>query len=393
MSTHKTVIVKRQLEPGVTPFAIEKTSTALVDHPYMSHMAPIAIFNGRGSGCKLNIKLLNTRPLTGPQSLVSQMSIQRITGVTGGFEVPEFQLDSGAAPLPSQVLHVFNPSSVTGATTLRNTFICSGANFTRALSKMTAMWDGDSRKGFDSGEFIRSGGDADCQKHVLREGQGLAVTFSANGPTFCFGLTMVVRNQATGETYRYNDMIEPRFMSGQVAWALLNGSGSGVVLELSRVQIRELGTDEVPMITYEPIDGIDWSSEDAIYLMADSAETLPAEVFIKKNCVTARAGSKYGALITSPMYRRVTLAEAPFGPGIAGGPQISRRGIFSPDMDTRGSAPITLSEGQGIALFIRNASAQLFHEFTATVDIENVNPSPADIAAAIWSREGRSLTT
>jgi len=39
-------------------------------------------------------------------------------------------------------------------------------------------------------------------------------------------------------------------------------------------------------------------------------------------------------------------------------------------MDNRGEAPITLAEGQGIALIIRNASAQLYHEFTATIDIE-----------------------
>jgi hypothetical protein len=257
---------------------------------------------------------------------------------------------------------------------------------------MASMWDGNSRSGFDSGEFLRSGGDVDTQKHVLREGQGLAVTFQAHGPTFCFGLIMVVRNQSTGETYRFNDMIEPRFMSGEVAWAIYNGAGSGVILELSRVQIRELGTDEVPVITYEPIDGIDWTSEDAVYLMADSAETLPAEVFIKKNCVTLRAGSKYGALITSPAYRRVTLSEPPFGPGITGGPQVARRGVFSPDMDTHGAAPIVLSEGQGIALFIRTASAQLFHEFTATIDVETVIPSPAEVAASVWTYADRTLT-
>jgi len=140
----------------------------------------------------------------------------------------------------------------------------------------------------------------------------------------------------------------------------------------------------VPVITYEPIDGIDWSSDDAVYLMADSAETLPAEIFIKKNCVTTRAGAKYGALIASPAYRRVTLAEPPYGPAITGGPQVARRGLFSPDMDTRGAAPIVLSEGQGIALFIRTASAQLFHEFTATIDIEGADvsgtyPAPDDV--------------
>ena len=258
---------------------------------------------------------------------------------------------------------------------------------------MTSMLNGDSRAGFDSGEFMRSSGaDLDCQKHTLREGEGLVVQFLANGPTFCFGISAVVRNAATGACYRFNDMIEPRFMANSYAWGIINGVGSGVVLELSRLQIRELGTDEVPYITYEPIDGIDWVSEDAIHVMSDSVDSLPAEVFIKKNCACQRAGAKYGGIVTAPMYRKVTLAEPPWGPGVSGGPQIARRGVFSPDMDTRGSAPITLSEGQGIALFIRTPSAQLFHEFTATIDIEDLFPTAEEIAAAIWTREGRTLS-
>lgn len=392
MSTHKTVIIKRQLEPGSAIFAIEQPVNAITGHPYMNHPAPIAIFNGQGSGVVLNIKLLNTRPMTGPQNPTSTIEVRQITAISGGTPVLPTKHDSANADLPAQVVSVFEPNAVTGSTSLRRVFICSGANFTRPLANMTSMLNGDSRMGLDSGEFMKMTGDADFQKHTLTEGQGISITLTANGPTFCFGLSVMVRNQVTKECYRFNDMIEPRFMSGTPVWALLNGAGSGVILEVLRIQIRELGTDETPYITYEPIDGIDWSSEDAVYIMSDSATTLPAEVFIKKNCITTRAGAKYGGIITSPAYRRVTLAEPPWGPGITSGPQIARRGIFSPDMDTRGSAPITLREGQGIALLIRNASAQLFHEFSATIDIESVNPTPAEIAEAVWSASGRTLT-
>lgn len=392
MSTHKTVFVKRQLEPGTTPFSVELPQNALTGHPYFQHIAPIAIFNGQGSGVKLNIKMLNCRPLTGPQTPTSTMEVRRITAITGGTPVAPVKLDSANADLPSQITSVFAPDSVTGTTSLRRTFICSGANFTRALANLSSMLNGDSRAGFDSGEFMKMTGEVELQKPTLNEGEGLAVVFTANGPTFCFGLTVMVRDRATNETHRFNDMIEPRFLSGNVAWAILNGAGSGISLEILRIQIRELGTDEIPYITYEPIEGFDSAAEDAVYLMADSAETVPANVFIKKNCNTMRAGSKYGGIMSSPAFRRVTLGEPPYGPGISGGPQIARRGLFSPDMDTRGAAPITLNEGQGVALFIRNASAQLYHEFTATVDIETVVPTPAEIAAAVWTRAGRTLT-
>jgi len=353
-----------------TPFSTELPTNAITGYPYPEHIAPIAIFNGQGSGVKLNLKLLNCRPNTMAQALVSTLEFRKITAITGGTPVYPVKHDSADADMPSQVVSVFAPLSVTGTTPLRRAFICSGASFTRPLANLTSMLNGDSRTGFDSGEFVKMTGEPELQKHTLNEGEGIAITFTANGPTFAFGLSVMVRDRATNQCYRFNDMVEPRFMSGETAWALLNGAGSGVVLEVLRIQIRELGTDEIPFISYEPIDGIAFDGEDAVYVMADSADTLPTNVFIKKNSVTMRAGSKYGGFMSLPAMRRVTLGEPPFGPGIAGGPQIARRGLFSPDMDTRGSAPITLSEGQGIALFIRNASAQLYHEFTATVDIE-----------------------
>jgi hypothetical protein len=393
LSQHKTVIVKRQLEPGSVPFAYEQPVNSLSGHPYLEHPAPIAIFNGQGSGAILNIKLLNCRPMTGPQSSVSTLEVRRITAVTGGDPVLPVKHDSGNADLPAQVVSVFAPLSVTGTTSVRRAFICSGANFTRPMGNLTSMLNGDSRAGLDSGEFMKMTGEPQLQKHTLNEGQGISIVLTADGPTFCFGLSVMVRNKATNQCYRFNDMIEPRFMNGTPVWALLNGAGSGVVLEVLRIQIRELGTDEVPYLTYEPIDGIDWGAEDAVYMMADSSIPLPANIFLKKNCITTRAGAKYGGVITSPAYRRITMAEPPWGPGITGGPQIARRGIFSPDMDTRGAAPITLREGQGIALLIRNASAQLFHEFTATIDIETIQPTPAEIAAAVWTSTGRTLTS
>lgn len=340
----------------------------------------------------LNIKMLNSRPLTGPQAPVSTIETQRITGMVGGDPVFAAKHDSANADLPSQVEAVFAPESVTSTGSVRRAFICSGANFTRSLANLCSMLNGDSRTGFDSGEFMKMTGEPELQKHTLNEGEGLALTLTTNGPTFCFGLSVMIRNRLTNECYRFNDMIEPRFVNGTPVWAIMNRAGSGVVLEVLRIQIRELGTDEVPVINHEPIDGIDWSGEDAVYVMADSADSLPPGIYLKKNCLTSRAGSKYGGIITSPAYRRVNLAEPPWGPGVTTGPQIARRGLFSPDMDTRGAAPITLREGQGIALFIRNPSAQLFHEFTATIDIETVYPTPEEIAEAVWSRAGRSLT-
>jgi hypothetical protein len=43
-------------------------------------------------------------------------------------------------------------------------------------------------------------------------------------------------------------------------------------------------------------------------------------------------------------------------------------------------------------MFIRTASAQLFHEFTATIDIVTMIPTPAEVAEAVWTYPDRTLT-
>ena len=190
---HQTVIVKRQLEPGSTPFAIERTSTSLADYPYNDHLAPIAVFNGQGSGKILSIKLLNTRPQTGSQSPSSLIRFLRIASVTGGSDLTPIKLDSNNADLPSQVRAAFD-CDVSSSSIIRRDFICSGANFTRTLANLTSMLNGDSRTGLDTGEFVRySGDDLDLQKIVLREGEGVAVLFEVDGPTFCFGISAIHR--------------------------------------------------------------------------------------------------------------------------------------------------------------------------------------------------------
>lgn len=369
----KTVYVQEIIKVG-DPFSVDPPFTAVTGHPSFSQPSPISFFNSKGSGYNAHIKLMNLRPLSGPNAAASIISVQRITAYTGGTVKQPFSFDSNNAALPSQVTAVTSPASVTLVATdeYRRSMILCEQNPTRTLATLCACANGDARTGFDSGEFIRLTGDSDVTGYILREGQGIALVNKANSAAHCYVVNIRMKVQSTGACYRYEHVIEPVYMSGDAPFLLFNGSGSGLVLEVEKIQIREIGTDEYVTADYSLIDGImgaECPCEDAGYIMADSTDSLPSGILIKKNCVTARLGSKIGALITLPANRRLTLTESPYGPGITRGPQIARRGIFTPDM---AGPDIVLREGMGIGLFLRNGGSQLFYEFSAIITLEEI---------------------
>jgi hypothetical protein len=387
----RTVFVEELIKSG-DPFAIEQPPTAVTGHPYLDQPSPLAVMNESGSGQIVRVRLSNLRPNTGPNALTSLVAIQKITALTPGTPTVPFKFDSTSADLPAEVLTGRDPGAytITANSTIRRVMALTELNPTRALAWMVASNDGDSRMGFDSGEMIRLTGDADVTGHVLREGQGLALVFVTDSPSHCFTANCRFKNAATGATYRLNEIVEPRYMAGVAALYIFNGSGSGVVLEVEKIQVREIGTDELVVAEYQLIEGL-YGGDVPNYVMSDTAQSLPTGITIRRNCVCNRMGSKAGALITMPSIRRVLLAEPPYGPGISGGPQISRRGVFSKDWEEI-NGEVILREGQGVGLFLRSAGSQLCHEATITIEVEDAYPTPAEIAAAVWTKTGRTLT-
>lgn len=381
----KTVYIQEIIKIS-DPFSGEIPPTAIAGHPYLTQPSPLAIFNEQGSGKKIRVKLLNLRPMSGPNAVTSLIAIQQISAYSGGVSLTPFKFDSANNDLPSQVVCNIDPASVTltANTKLRRSMTLCEQNPVRALAPLCACANGDARSGMDSGEFIRLTGDADVTGYILREGQGLAIVYEANSPSHGYAVNLRMKNMADGQCYRYDYLIEPRYMSGVCPIILFNGSGSGIVLEVEKMQIREIGTDEIVLADYSVIDGIMGSEcmgATPSYVMADSADSLPSGVLLKKNCVTARAGSKIGAVITSPAQRRLVLTEPPYGVAISGGAQIARRGFLSPDML---NSDILLNEGSGIGIFLRNGGSQVFYEFTAILNVE-IPETPSGSGPTAWA--------
>lgn len=387
----QTVFVQELLKSG-DPFSIEMPPNAVTGHPYVNHASPLAIMNETGSGKIIKLRIANLRPNTGPNALNGIVSVRRITSVSGGYTTVPFKFDSTNSDLPSQVEAGYSPSSVVlvGGGVIKRSTTLSLLNPTRALAGLCSASNGDARSGMDSGEFIRLTGDAQVTGYILREGEGLALVYDTDSASHCYAANLRFKVVSTGASYRLSEVIEPRFMAGNVGAYLINKAGSGVVLEVEKIQIREIGTDEIVIADYQIIDGLE-GGEIPNYVMADTATSLPSGITIRRNCVTARAGSKIGALITLPSSRKVVLSEPPYGVGISGGPQIARRGIMARDFDME-AEPVVLREGQGFGIFLRSAGAQLCHEAIFVFDIIDAYPTAQEIAEAVWTRTGRTLT-
>jgi hypothetical protein len=385
---NQTIFAQEFIEAG-TPFAVEMPPTALAGHPYMDAPTPLAIMNDKGSGVTLRVRRANLRPNTGSNALSSILQVMRITAIVAGETIVPEKFDSASADLPAQVSIRKRSSSVTATagSQYRRAWLASEMNPTRALAQMCAMANGDSRMGLDSGELMRLTGDADVTGIILREGEGLAFVYATDSPSHSYAINFRFRNVATGETYRVAEVVTPRYIAGDAPLAILNGAGSGVVLEIEKAQAREIGTDEIVLAYWGMIDGLSGCGCDSPYILADTSLALPAGVRVRNGAIANRLGSKVGALITSPYMRRITLSEPPYGPGIAGGPQICRRGLFSPDFSGDDEGMVILREGQGYALFLLTAGAQVAHEATLVVEVATagagVYPSPDDVRNGI----------
>jgi hypothetical protein len=387
----------RVLLSGDDTFAIEQPPTAITGHPYFELPVALGVFNRKGSGKKVKVKLFNTRAMTTAQSLVAVLNVQRITAASDPSFGPDvgtvtpFKLDSANADLPSQVQCLYAPRSVTvvANSQYRRVMVQPQLNFARVLGYLIAQGQGDARSGNDSGEFYADR-DADTQMIVLNAGEGIAFDYVGSNAMaiHAYSITMVVRNPATNETYRFSRVIEPRIADSGAVLSLMNGAGSGVVLHIKRIQIREVGTDEEPQVSYEAIEYLDEGAAMPDMSPMDSADPLASGIIVRTNANAVRAGAKFGGLISIPAMRRIQLTESPWFAGSTGLGGLTRRGKYVPDMQFGTESAIVLSEGQGIGIRKINPSARCSHEVQLLFEVEDVGaggtyPAVGDVDSGV----------
>lgn len=357
----------RMLLAGDDAFAVEQPVTATAGHPYFDLPVALGVFNPSSSNKLVYIHQINAKPLTTANATNAIVQIMRITASSTPFEtLTAFKLDSNNSDLPSQVLAHYLPTSVTKTANSQLRRLALQAQFhpTTALAALIARVKGDARSNLDTSEIFGET-DADTTGYILREGQGISLEYVDGnlGLNAGFSFTVVAKVVATGACYRFNRVVEPRAWhnASGALFTLLNGASSGVVLDVQRIQIREIGTAEPAMLTYEMLDNLDSSAEDAEIVPFDSTvPTIPSGVLCKQSAMAQRAGIKMGALITQPVLRRVSLEEPAWTPGLAG-LQFGRRGLYERDGNW-GSTGMLLRPGQGVGVRRINASARCCHD-------------------------------
>ena len=339
---------------------------ALTGWPLMYEYANLAIVNAT-TNKTIEINTLNTRPFTGPNGTFPRIKIGRITAHSSGQDVTPFSFDSENA---TPVLEVkYRPSNVTDVANSFSMFqwVNTGMNLTR--TQQWSRWQGGSCCNMDQTEVARWT-DADTQKVTLRETEGLALYFDSDAGPNIFMVSVFVKDLATGATFLYNRMVEPLFMGGAPFISFLNPTGSGQIYQIGRIQAREVGSDEIPKIDYFKICSVDGAAADAQLVWADTNDAIDTGIIVKKNCFVTRDGMFRGAVITSPHFRYIMGGDFPYGPNIAGGANITRRGLYSHDFRFNDSRThLHLGPGEGIAVVLRTASAMMYSEIIGNITV------------------------
>jgi len=359
--------------------------------PYFEGGAVFSIMNKVGSDRRVRLKRLSIAEIGGrTTTTVIPITAQRITALTGGEDLAVLQFDTEADALPSQVRVVRAPGSITtsGATlrslqggprlgTARNPFLAAlslcGKTFLHRINPSSMM----------------SFHDANIQGQVLREGEGLALRTNLLASAQYRLQVSVWFSTAAGDTYYACEVLTAS--SGSELLAVMNGSGSGVVLTLGRIEVSEIRTDDaLALFTLETISGSRGGDTVTLHPMDTANTLLPASnVDIVLNAGVTQAnvdalqmGKPQRGGDAFPLRRKNAV---PFGisaglaSGMVGGfggrfggmGDLFRHGGLRLPADSE-TQEIVLQEGDGIALLQKvNAGGYGDYEITGYVCVED----------------------
>ena len=352
-------------------FSQELPNTAVTGHPYLEHVAPLALFNPTGSGKTVRVRRAEVMPLMAQTTTTpGNYDLYRITAHTGTDDaIAAMKLDSNNAALPSQVVLARRPATVTtSGSQWDGARAIPLANDTRALGYGFAATPWAQRL------HKQDATTAERQRMTLREGEGIAVSLnSVVGLVYRFMVTLTVRVAATGACHTYTFPVTPAVLP---LFSLLNGSGSGVVLEVVSLAYQEIGTDVIPQIALEPIDGI--GDGDTLTPVAFDSTASIGSIICRHNCKILMRGAKHGALISVPHEQWQVPGGYGTGPGLAN--LTSDFPFFRQAKPYPNELDIVLREGEGIAITYKNAGSlgRMRHAMTFTVD-GPVYPAEADV--------------
>lgn len=330
----------------------------LQSSPYIEQVAIGAVMNNYGSDSIVRIKDVQINELVGrTTTALTNLSLYRITGLTGGDTITPIKYDSAVSNLPSQVSIVKYPNTVTTTGSyLRKALSLTGLSPTTALRWHFGVRGSIQAGGMNLNHLYQSA-DSNVQAYVLREGEGFAIKTNLTSPQN-YPVELIVHISDGTNTYCISEILNIQSLTE--LFAILNGSGSGVVLSIARVEMRSINTSDIYRIFHfetctELYDGTSVSP-----LPMDSSVSSPDTLLeFRKNCVVrqgnidshqGRNARQGGDIIP---FRRI--AWPVFGTGVALGSGAltvspSQEKQLCPLPDSLNFSQIVLREGEGFCI-------------------------------------------
>jgi hypothetical protein len=257
--------------------------------------ALISIFHSGTSGTYYikQIEVVPNSP-TQPAGLIDvKRYFQRITAVSGGFALPYRKANLGSPDLPSQVVLVRRPDAVTfvAGSTIRSLLLFPTSLAGLSLRSGGGAFGKGSRQG--TADVWTTSRETRVEGIFLREGEGFA--FGSSNPSlpvfsFSFWLTVTLRNTSTNKIYHIFTQIAPEEMK-ESSFAILNGTGSGITLEIVDMEINDLGSPlnalpyEASYLRFISICGTDGGGTTITPTPNNLKDSVPASLDIKKNFI------------------------------------------------------------------------------------------------------------
>lgn len=215
--------------------------------------AVLAFVNANGSNKKVTLTSLEIYPQIRTQTVQQQalLGLARCSSVGEGQAITAAKNDSNSASLPSQV-KLWEGGAFAATETLRRISVCKQFTGALALARLNTHdnWGCSRRLG---GRGIFSGADATAEDVVVRAGESVALyPISVD-----VGIPLRVDVEFASGSVTYHAQYITYVVSDQAAlFAIDNGVGSGVTLNVKRVRVSELGEVTTPFFQLVPVSSV-----------------------------------------------------------------------------------------------------------------------------------------
>lgn len=326
--------------------------------------ALFAIFNDSDSEHKIQIidLLINEMQARTTTGVVQRWTMNRVSAMSGGLENDIIKLDTDQADLPPEVLVRRRADATLTGGNLRAVLDLPQLNATRAVEYQHAWRTGD---GSVSTGRMYGCTNSEMQPQVLREGQGLAVLCTGGLARENWPVEVSIWFDDGTNYYLTREVLAPGVWAAPMG--IFNGAGSGVVLNVRKVELAEImqDTTTAPVrFTIEPISGIHRNSTKALVpqAMDTTNPELPSTIRLASPATVVQASQD--SVLAAPFHsdeaplRRLNMVPYGAGPGLTSAWAFHGLGgsnLVNSRFDGRfGDTAYTLRPGEGIAVFQRD---------------------------------------